>query len=111
LVSAAVAAFMLLMPTGASLVLSRPVPNTLPRVDEPSVSRLPALSLDTIPADPMITGATATSPRIALLGSVEFQWSVEIATAFSKEQALDAFNRMKQDHVDVLGNYEPIVVE
>jgi len=39
------------------------------------------------------------------------QWVVDIATSFSKEQALDAFNRMKQAHADILGDYEPIVVE
>jgi hypothetical protein len=39
------------------------------------------------------------------------QWVVEIATAFSEQQALDMFNRMKQEHADVLGDVEPIVVE
>lgn len=38
-----------------------------------SGDRLPALPLDHLAADPMITGATPTSPRIALLGSLEFK--------------------------------------
>lgn len=38
-------------------------------------------------------------------------WGVKIATAFSKEEALAEFARVKQDHADILGNYDPIVVE
>ena len=63
----AIAALVLLTTIGASPVLSRSL-----IIDE-GAGRLPALSLDTIPADPMITGATAASPSIALLGSLEFK--------------------------------------
>jgi sporulation related protein len=38
-------------------------------------------------------------------------WGVEIATAFSKEEALEEFARVKQDHTDILGSFDPILVE
>jgi hypothetical protein len=38
-------------------------------------------------------------------------WGVVIATAFSKQEALDQFNQAKQTYADILGEYEPIVVE
>jgi hypothetical protein len=38
-------------------------------------------------------------------------WGVEIATSFSKDEALAQFDRVKQDHSDILGNYQPMVVE
>jgi hypothetical protein len=40
-----------------------------------------------------------------------YAWGVEISTSFSKQDALDQFARIKQDHADILGNYEPVVVE
>ena len=53
----------------------------------------------------------APDPSNDLLPRAADQWAVEIATTFSKEAALVAFNRMKQKHADILGDYEPIVVE
>lgn len=38
-------------------------------------------------------------------------WGVEIATSFSKQDALDQFARVKRDHADILGAYEPMMVE
>jgi SPOR domain len=38
-------------------------------------------------------------------------WGIEIASAFSKDQALSEFDKVKQDHSDLLGSYAPIVVE
>ena len=38
-------------------------------------------------------------------------WAVEIATAFSEDQALTRFNQMQKDHSDVLGDYQPVVIE
>src|SRR5262245_59475869 len=38
-------------------------------------------------------------------------WGVEIASAFSKDEALAEFDRAKQDHGDILGSYAPMVVE
>jgi hypothetical protein len=53
----------------------------------------------------------APDPAEDTLPKASNQWVVEIATAFSKQQALDAFNRVKQEHADILGDYTPIVVE
>jgi hypothetical protein len=38
-------------------------------------------------------------------------WGVEIATAFSEQEALEEFARIKQDHADLLGSFDPLVVE
>jgi SPOR domain len=38
-------------------------------------------------------------------------WGIEIDTAFSKEEALAEFARVKQDHADILGSYDPILIE
>jgi len=40
-----------------------------------------------------------------------YAWGVEIATSFSKQEALDLFAQAKQDHADLLGSYDPMVVE
>jgi hypothetical protein len=40
-----------------------------------------------------------------------FAWGVEIATSFSKDEALSEFAKAKQDHAKVLGSYDPMVVE
>jgi hypothetical protein len=58
------------------------------------------------PCSPPQAGASGDSsqPRPAA-------WGVEIATSFSKEDALAQFARVKQDHTGILGGYEPTVVE
>jgi SPOR domain len=38
-------------------------------------------------------------------------WGVEIATAFSREEALEEFARVKEAHTDLLGSFDPILVE
>jgi hypothetical protein len=38
-------------------------------------------------------------------------WGVEIAASFSKQEALDQFSQAKQTYGDLLGSYDPIVVE
>ena len=38
-------------------------------------------------------------------------WGVEIATSFSKQEALDEFARAQQTYAAVLGDYEPILIE
>jgi SPOR domain len=43
--------------------------------------------------------------------SPAFAWGVEIATSFSKDEALDQFAQAKQSYADLLGSYDPIVVE
>lgn len=40
-----------------------------------------------------------------------YAWGVEIANSFSKDEALAEFDRVKQDHADLLGSYAPMVVE
>ncbi|MEX1061441.1 MAG: SPOR domain-containing protein [Methyloceanibacter sp.] len=40
-----------------------------------------------------------------------YAWGVEIATSFSKQEALDQFARVKHDHANLLGSYDPMVVE
>ncbi len=38
-------------------------------------------------------------------------WGVEVATAFSKEEALEEFTQAKQNYADILGSYEPDLIE
>jgi len=71
LVGTAVAALLLL--TLASASLAQPLSEAPPLAVGEFLDRLPAPSLDHLAADPMITGATPASPRIALLGSLEFK--------------------------------------
>ena len=40
-----------------------------------------------------------------------YAWGVEIATSFSKQEALDQFAQAKQTYGDLLGSYDPMVVE
>jgi hypothetical protein len=40
-----------------------------------------------------------------------YAWGVEIASSFSKDDALADFDRVKQDYAGLLGSYEPMVVE
>ena len=49
------------------------------------------------------SGAASVQPAYA--------WGVEIATSFSKQEALDQFAQAKQDHADLLGSYDHMVVE
>jgi hypothetical protein len=41
----------------------------------------------------------------------EPSWGVEIATSFSKDEALAQFAKIKQDHDSVLGSYDATVIE
>jgi hypothetical protein len=38
-------------------------------------------------------------------------WGVEIGTAFSKQEALDEFANVKASYSNLLGSYDPILVE
>lgn len=51
-------------------------------------------------------------PSNAGVGEIapEFPWGIEIAGAFSKEEALAEFDRVKQSYADLLGNFEPMIV-
>jgi len=54
-------------------------------------------------APPQTEASNGTPPAHA--------WGVEIATSFSQEDALAQFARVKQDHANLLGSYDPMVVE
>jgi hypothetical protein len=60
------------------------------------------------PLSPCIGAPDASNDS---LPSATDQWVVQIATTFSKEQAIDAFDRVKQNYTNILADYEPIVVE
>lgn len=76
------------------------------------LASLPALAEPTTeqegPLSPCIGAPDSANDSLPKASS---QWVVQIATAFSKEQALDQFNRVKQEHADILGDETPIVVE
>jgi hypothetical protein len=38
-------------------------------------------------------------------------WGVEIATSFQKQEALDDFARVQKQYSDLLGSYQPLIVE
>jgi hypothetical protein len=69
-------------------------------------------------AVPAFAGATVDegplapcAPQTGAEAQPAYAWGVEIASAFSKDEALAEFDRVKQDHSDLLGSYEPMVVE
>jgi sporulation related protein len=77
----------------------------------------------TITAGPAFAGATVEqegplSPCVQTPDSASTDssaapaqpWGIQIATALSKEEALAEFSRVKQDHADILGSYDPIIV-
>jgi hypothetical protein len=55
------------------------------------------------PCAPPETAAPADQPAYA--------WGIEIAGAFSKDDALAEFDRIKQQYSGLLGSYAPMVVE
>jgi hypothetical protein len=56
---------------------------------------------------------TPCTPSQAESGAAPGQpdWGIEIAGAFSKDEALAEFDQVKQAHSDLLGSYAPMVVE
>jgi hypothetical protein len=56
---------------------------------------------------------TPCTPSQAESGAAAGQpdWGIEIAGAFSKDEALAEFDQVKQAHSDLLGSYAPMVVE
>ena len=77
-----------------------------------AIATLPALADPTIeqegPLSPCIGAPDAADDTMK---EASDQWAVEIATAFTEDEAVDMFNRMKQEHSDILGDFAPIVVE
>ena len=55
------------------------------------------------PLGPCVQTPDAPSGN-ATAAQAQQPWGVEIATAFSEQEALDEFARVKQDHADILGN-------
>jgi hypothetical protein len=55
-----------------------------------------------VPAQAESNAASSDQPSAA--------WGVEIASAFSRDEALAEFDRAKQDHSDILGSYAPMLV-
>lgn len=53
----------------------------------------------------------AASGDDATQSQSEPSWGVEIATSFSKDEALAQFAKVKQDHNSILGSYDPTVIE
>ncbi|HSD93045.1 MAG TPA: hypothetical protein VLB11_08470 [Methyloceanibacter sp.] len=55
------------------------------------------------PCEPSQAGSDSTAGQPA--------WGIEISSAFSKDEALSEFDKVKQSHTDLLGSYSPMVVE
>jgi hypothetical protein len=56
-----------------------------------------------VPSQGEASSTTAGQPAQA--------WGVEIATSFSRDEALAEFDRVKQAHANLLASYQPMVVE
>jgi hypothetical protein len=74
-----------------------------PAVAEPAVEQEGPLSPCTAPQAG--TGNESSQTQAAPA------WGIVIATSFSRDDALEQFAKVKQDHSGILGSYEPIVVE
>jgi SPOR domain len=76
------------------------------------IATLPALAETPVeqegPLSPCVQGSSSDS---AGNSQSDPPWGIEIASSFSKQEALDEFARAKQDHSDILGDYDPIVIE
>ncbi len=61
------------------------------------------------PLGPCVKGDSTTSDA----GQAQSgpAWGVEIATSFEKQSALDDFARVQKQYSDLLGSYQPLVVE
>ncbi|HZP09767.1 SPOR domain-containing protein [Methyloceanibacter sp.] len=59
------------------------------------------------PLGPCVRGDSTTSGQ----GQTGPAWGVEIATSFAKQEALDDFARVQKQYSDLLGSYQPLVVE
>lgn len=74
----------------------------------------------TLGATPALAGAPVEqgplSPCVpsATAGDADqraYAWGIEIASSFSKDDALAEFDRVKQQYSELLGSYSPTVVE
>jgi hypothetical protein len=62
------------------------------------------------PLSPCATAQSAPG-NDATQSQAEPSWGVEIATSFSKDDALAQFAKAKQDHNSILASYDPTVIE
>jgi SPOR domain len=76
---------------------------TAPALAGPAVEQAGPLSPCAAPQ--AATGGDSAQPAPAP------SWGVELATSFSKDEALAQFAKVKQDHSNLLGAYEATVVE
>jgi hypothetical protein len=60
------------------------------------------------PLGPCVKGDSATSDSQSPSGPA---WGVEIATSFNRQEALDNFFSVQKQYSDLLGSYQPFVVE
>ena len=60
------------------------------------------------PLGPCVEGGGTGSAAQAGSGPA---WGVEIATSFNKQEALDDFARVQKQYSDLLGSYQPLIVE
>ena len=70
---------------------------------------MPAHAQTTMDEGPLVPCAPSQAGSDAAAGQSD--WGIEIASAFSKDEALAEFDQVKHDHADLLGGYAPIVVE
>ncbi len=61
------------------------------------------------PLGPCVGGGAADSAAAQAQSGPP--WGVEIATSFSKQEALDDFARVQQQYAALLASYQPMIVE
>jgi hypothetical protein len=59
------------------------------------------------PLGPCLKGDAPPSEDIMPTGT---GWGVQIASAFSEQEALDDFSKVQKDYSDILGDYSPTVI-
>jgi hypothetical protein len=69
----------------------------------------PALAEPMEAADPLLPCLNGAAPP-ADADQTDAPWGIEIASAFSKQDALDEFSQAKKDYSDILGDYSPTVL-
>src|SRR5262249_6482679 len=61
------------------------------------------------PLGPCVKGDSSTAD--AAPSQTGPAWGVEIATSFEKQEALDDFASVQKQYSDLLGSYQPLIVE
>lgn len=69
----------------------------------------PALAEPMEAADPLTPCLDGAAPPQDA-DQTDAPWGIEIASAFSKEEALEEFSQVKKDYSDLLGDYSPTVL-